>query len=293
MTIERRPRHGAEQRLEFIDFVSFWEGSINRSRLVEQFGISAQQASGDLGRYQVLAPDNLRYDLSSKRYVVTDAFQSLFKRPDADDYLGQLRALTSHLVRAEDTWLFDVPDSAFIPVPTRKVNAHILQCTLKAIRAKQRLDIQYQSLSSASDEALWRTITPHALATDGFRWHVRAFCHRDDTFKDFLLSRCRDCRDGDRSDVDASKDRDWESYFSVELIPNPRLSTSEKKAIELDYGMFNGMVVLNIRKALLYYFDKRFRSEFSLDGVTSEHDPKQNPVIMANLDAYREIVRGK
>ena len=38
-------RWGVAQRLEFIEFRLFWEGRVNRSDLMEQFGLSVNQAS--------------------------------------------------------------------------------------------------------------------------------------------------------------------------------------------------------------------------------------------------------
>ena len=43
-------RWGVEQRLEFIEFRLFWEGHVNRSDLMDQFGVSVNQASTDLNR---------------------------------------------------------------------------------------------------------------------------------------------------------------------------------------------------------------------------------------------------
>ncbi|WP_348525014.1 hypothetical protein [Pararhodobacter sp. SW119] len=43
-------RWGIEQRLEFIEFRLFWEGHVNRSDLMDQFGVSVNQASTDLNR---------------------------------------------------------------------------------------------------------------------------------------------------------------------------------------------------------------------------------------------------
>lgn len=36
-------RWGVAQRLEFIEFRLFWEGRVNRSDLMEQFGLSVNQ----------------------------------------------------------------------------------------------------------------------------------------------------------------------------------------------------------------------------------------------------------
>ncbi|PCG07421.1 WYL domain-containing protein, partial [Sphingomonas ginsenosidimutans] len=44
-------RRGVESRLEFIEFRLFWEGHVNRSDLIDVFGVSINQASTDLNRY--------------------------------------------------------------------------------------------------------------------------------------------------------------------------------------------------------------------------------------------------
>ena len=48
-------RRGVQSRLEFIEFRLFWEGHVNRSDLIEVFGVSINQASTDLNRYLGLA----------------------------------------------------------------------------------------------------------------------------------------------------------------------------------------------------------------------------------------------
>jgi hypothetical protein len=282
-----KKRWGAEQRLEFIDLVAYWEGEINRGRIMDHFGVSAQQASSDLTEYQKLAPDNLRYDLSSKRYVTSSEFRCRLVTPDADRYLNQLGALTANTIDLDETWLADAPITDRLPIPVRRVSPTLLRSVLIAIRAKKSLEIEYQSLSSAGPTAMWRRVTPHAFASDGFRWHMRAYCHRDNVFKDFLLSRCRDARGLQAPGADAADDMLWEQRFGVELVPNPRLSEWEQKAIELDYGMFSGRVVLQVRLAMLYYFDKRMSNEFALRGpVSMSDDPKRTPVVIANLEEY-------
>src|SRR6185312_15070573 len=82
-------RWGPEQRLEFIELRAFWEGGVNRGDLRDEFGVSAPQASADLAAYMVLAPGNLVYDLSAKRYVSSPSFAPAMTRPSAEHYLGQ------------------------------------------------------------------------------------------------------------------------------------------------------------------------------------------------------------
>jgi len=80
-------RWGVEQRLEFIEFRLFWEGHVNRSDVMAQFGLSVNQASADLSRYIGLAPDNMEYDRSLRTYVRRPGFKSVFDKLEAGRYL--------------------------------------------------------------------------------------------------------------------------------------------------------------------------------------------------------------
>ncbi len=84
---------GVERRLEFIEFRLFWEGGVNRSDLIDTFGVSVPQASKDLTHYQERAPQNAVYDKSARRYVAGPEFQPVFLDPDPDAYLMRLRSM--------------------------------------------------------------------------------------------------------------------------------------------------------------------------------------------------------
>ena len=86
-------RWGVERKLEFIEFRLFWEGSVNRSDIIETFNVSVNQASTDLNRYIALAPDNMIYDKSARAYVRASAFKPLFLKPAASLYLSQVRSI--------------------------------------------------------------------------------------------------------------------------------------------------------------------------------------------------------
>jgi hypothetical protein len=68
---------GLERRLQFIDFRLRWEGRLNRTDLVEHFGLSIPQVSLDIAKYAELAPGNLTYDRSSKTYVAGTEFAAV------------------------------------------------------------------------------------------------------------------------------------------------------------------------------------------------------------------------
>jgi predicted DNA-binding transcriptional regulator YafY len=279
-------RRGVEERLEFIEFRLFWEGRINRSDLMDWFKISTPQASKDLSLYESEAPGNLIYDTSAKRYLAAPNFQAKFFKPDADNYLAQLRNVADHTVSADQTWLDALPEAEVMPIPHRRVSVQVLRSVTGAIRDKTSLDVCYQSMNEQRPGPMWRKISPHALGHDGLRWHVRAFCHLDKRFKDFLLSRCLDSGDEHEAGVSPKDDKYWNEFFSVVLIANPKLSADQQAVISQDYCMEYGQIAIQVRKALLYYFRKRLR----LDVAEVLDDDREMPVVVLNRKAFEDAI---
>jgi hypothetical protein len=280
-------RWGTEQRLEFIEFRLFWEGGINRSGLIERSNISTPQASNDLTAYRELAPQNIEYDSTNKRYVPTSAFEPQFLKPNADRYLTQLKAVADKVITIDETPIETPPSVDALPIPHRRVDPKILKALLETIRAKQGIKVHYHSMNAKRPDAQWRQITPHAFAHDGLRWHVRAFCHEENKFKDFILSRFLDVGDTEKAGADGRDDKEWNSFFDVVLTPNPKLSEGQRRTIARDYDMPDGQITLPVRCALLYYFNKRLR----LDVAPELDDPKETPVVVANQEEFKKAVK--
>ena len=273
-------RWGVAQRLEFIEFRLFWEGRVNRRDLMEQFGLSVNQASADLNRYIGLAPDNMLYDKSARTYVRGTDFKAQFLKPDASRYLAQLRSVADGILDRDDSWIANLPPYAAAPTPVRGVNPVTLRSVVAAIRRSESIEVKYQSLSRP--EPSWRWIAPHAIAFDGFRWHARAYCLTDECFKDFLLSRMLKIRGSRESDVSGGDDRDWHSEVTLEVGPHPELSETQAKVIALDYGMRGGKAKIKVRRALLYYALRRL----GLDTDPGARKPQDQQIVLLN----REVV---
>lgn len=280
--MQEKIRWGAERRLEFIEFRVFWEGGVNRGDITERFGVSIPQASSDLSQYQRLAPDNLEYNASEKRYVSTNRFKPLFLQPSASRYLGQLRSAAEDDLGLVDIWMGTVPEADVMPIPTRRVKAELLRTLLAALRQDRVVSVFYQSMNPSRPERIWRNLSPHALGFDGLRWHMRAYCHESRKFKDFLLSRCEDICITDDPAMDASQDRAWHEFVDVILAPNPKLSASQQQAIADDYEMSDGTCRLRVRRALLYYLNRRLRLDFDVTVA----DPAENPLVVLNRDEF-------
>lgn len=276
-------RWGVEQRLEFIEFRLFWEGHVNRSDLMDQFGVSVNQASTDLNRYMGLAPHNMDYDRSLRTYVRGSGFGPVFDKLDAGRYLAQLRSVADGILDREDCWIAGLPEYESAPTPARGVDPVTLRSVVDSIRRSEAIEILYQSLSSP--EPLWRWIEPHAIAFDGFRWHTRAYCLTDVVFKDFLLSRILEIRGSRESSNLAENDQDWHTVVTLEIGPHPALSDTQARVIALDYGMKGGKTEIKVRRALLYYALRRL----GLDTDPAARKPQDQQIVLLNREFVHEV----
>lgn len=276
---------GQERRLAFIDFRLRWEGRINRSDLTDFFGISVPQASLDIARYMELEPQNLEYDRSSRVYQATNSFHPLHSGTHPGQYLNELLAATEGILEPEASFIGWRPSVDSVPRPGRTVPANTLAALLRAIRETSGLKIVYQSMSRPDPST--RTISPHAFAFDGFRWHVRAYCHTRKQFRDFVLGRILEIQGVESPGRPASEDMEWNTVLTLVLAPHPELSAGKQRAIELDYGMTNGEVELKCRQSLLFYILKRL----GLDSYVEASPEAQQIVLKNKADIAPYLIR--
>jgi hypothetical protein len=269
-------RWSVEQRLEFIEFRLFWDGQLNRSDLTEKFDISVPQASMDLARYQSLAPHNLHYDRQLKTYVAASSFKPVVSTPTARQYLSQLRSIADEVLEQNDTWMGWIPPFEVVPLVRRQLGVQILHFATEAIRKSQSIRVNYQSFSRP--RPTWRWLTPHALGFDGFRWHVRAWCHEHRDFRDFVLARFLAVRESKPHTVDSSADREWHTKVTLRIGPHPRMNEAQRRAIERDFGMTNGAVSIVSRVCLSYYVER----QLALDLEPEQVPPGRQQIVLLN-----------
>lgn len=271
---------GVERRLEFIEFRLFWEGGVNRSDIIDTFDVSVPQASKDLTLYQERAPHNAVYDKSAKRYIASEHFEPSFLKPDPDGYLSRLRSVAEGLVDLSDSWITQLPETDIALTPRRGIDAGVLRTVLSAVRDGRSIEVRYQSMSKERPDPVWRRITPHAFGYDGFRWHVRAYCHVTDKFKDFLLPRILGIRGLGEPGADPQQDALWHDRFGIVIGPHPDLTDSQKAVVAKDYGMKGGSAVLTVRYAMLFYVLKRL----GLLGDAAKQPARSQHIVVVNRD---------
>lgn len=278
-------RWGVEKRLEFVDFRLYWDGRINRGDLVERFGISVPQASMDLRNYQEAAPSNVFYDKTEKAYLVADTFVPAFFTPSADHFLAQLRLFAAGILEEGQLWVGSTPKFATLPILRRRSDPGILRRILKAVRSQSSLRVLYQSFSHPSPT--WRWISPHAIAFDGFRWHMRCWCFSRHAFRDFVIARVHEISEQKESEIDPALDEGWTREITFRIAPHPDMNEGARQAIELDFGMENGVVEVRTRICLAHYLERQLGLD--LDPKTLGSDRQQ--IVLVNRAEIDEAIR--
>jgi hypothetical protein len=278
-----RPRPwGQDRRLEFIEFRLLWDGKINRGEVAEYFNVSIQHASLDFARYMVLAKDNMEYDRREKVYRATKRFTPLFIAPDTQTYLNELSGLAAGTISPSFSFMGTRAPCDVVTLPVRRVRTEVLLPILWAMRDGIEIDITYQSMRSPDPTRQW--IAPHSLAFDGARWHARAWCHGSSQFRDFVLTRFQQIHGSRPSALNPQDDVEWQTFFVVEIEPNPNLTTSQRDSVIDDFGMMDGRLSKTIRRALVPYFARHLR----IDEVQTAQS-----IVWANRSQFEEMKHDK
>ncbi len=253
-----------KQRLAYIDFKLFFVGFVTRAEIVSHFEKGLTSASRDLNSYKELCPNNMTYNTKQKKYFQADKFSPLFTH-DARRTLVKLANNISDGFDAISDTSFPVEAPSQLNIPDIFIVARLIQSIIN----KKSVSIIYTSLSSGSAA---REIVPHSIVDNGLRWHVRGFDRKSNSFRDFVLTRISKVTIKEQiiqSHEDKLEDNQWMRMMPLQLVSHPN-NVEYPTAIELDYGMENKVLELNIRAALAGYLLRRWNvdctEEASLKG---------------------------
>ncbi|MFT4927766.1 MAG: hypothetical protein ACI8WB_003880 [Phenylobacterium sp.] len=235
-----------QARFFFIEVVVKWQGRINASHLIVYFDISRQAASRTITQYMATYANNLVYDQSLKAFLPTTHFVC----GESTSHFSEYQQIT---LSNQSKYL---PTIDIIELPSREPDPKLVQPILRAISEKLAIDIGYLSL--ANPDYLDRIIEPHSLVFDGLRYHVRAFCHKNNDYRDFVLSRFNgELNDEFKATHTAQDDVLWQTKLEVTIMADSRLSVAQRRVIELDYRMIDGTSTIQTTAALVQYVLKR------------------------------------
>lgn len=227
------------QRLHFIEMLALWDGTVQRDRVSESFGVAPTQVTRDFNTYRERCPENLTYNNRLKVYQPTRQFQPVLATGDPQEYLSLLKAGIHAKTIKQLPCLGLHPDlasHATLPAPRAPVSPAVLMQMLFAIRRGHGLDVSYLSMATAKPTS--RTLWPHALFFGSEWWYVRAFDSKRTGFRDFALHRFDEVKPHQSdSPADASTDEEWHSTVDVVVVPDTRLTDEQQQLVARDFGM--------------------------------------------------------
>ena len=261
-------------RLTFIDFRLFFLGELRRSDIVERFSTGGAGATRDIALYKDIAPENCDLDNAKKVYRATRSFSPVFDHPVSQALIALSQGFgdissppTVPLLLCSYPWLLSVP------------RLEVLTAVSRAIHQGVALRITYSSNSSGASE---REIVPFALASNGVRWHVRAFDRKRKVFTDFVLTRIGMAEVLENNFPQAIEKREndiqWSRIIELELKVHPNVKRPE--VIAMDYDMVDGIMKVKVRASDAGYFLRLWNVDCSstyrakgLEFVLCLHDP--------------------
>ena len=269
-------------RYRYIELIALWEGQLTTRQLCETFGIGRQQANKDLSSYRrALTKGDLIYDATAKHYLPSSNFKPILTQGLASEYL-QLAAQQSDVQRI----LGHLPVAAaaveVVTAPSRELPPSLLRPIIQAITDCRRIDVDYVSLNNPDREG--RIVVPHTLVWTGYRWHVRAWCEKNQDFRDFVLSRFRGEADlMDSSERNASEDNDWQQRVTLQVEPDSRLRADQREVIAHDYNMENGRLLLTTRAKLAPYLLQLL----NVNTGPLLDDPRAQQLVLSNQESLQ------
>lgn len=283
-----------KQRLQFIEAMLIWDGSVQRRDVCEVFDVTPNHLTRDIKRYRTYHKDALEYDVESRAYRQGRMFKPLLASGSAEEYLALLQAYSASQSSSVVPAMGYVAHAETVPTLIGVIEPDVLRFIMHALRYETGLSIIYQSFTDPNPVA--RTIWPHTLVYTGERWHARAYDDRRQAFRDFVLSRCGNAtRNSAPRPVVDTDDLLWREFETVEVVPASRLSPTQRAAIAKEFGMTEdatGAFVWSqpIRKSLVGYFLTRYRLEYGgsygADTRSGQHPylALRNPYL---ADSYR------
>jgi predicted DNA-binding transcriptional regulator YafY len=274
-----------QQRLVLMESLLLWEGRLNNGRLRELFDLSGVRASEWIREFREAHPDWALWDSRTRSYhAVPEAYRrrgnAAGRRQEEAASLSQYLALVGIPHATGDSPSGRALWSAFpdLSVPSPRIFSSIAE----AIRTRRALEITYRSMQQPAPHQ--RVISPHSLIRGGRRWHMRAFCSKNQAFRDYALGRIEQAKlldmPAERREQD---DLAWTTMVPVRLIAHPALTPEQESVIRFEYFNNTAARVDSCRGALVGYFIQDIRAATD----TKIQQPPDYQLAVANIEEVR------
>lgn len=237
--------HELRERMKFFESHLYWFGWARRKDMADMFKISSERAYQAIKTYkEICGEEGFEYSYKEKRYVIKNGFTPKMINTDISGFI-------SFLERGEALInIYDVSQLFF-----NNVSTDIIRSVCFSIASNKPMVCEYLSMSSGRHQ---RAMQPHSLFYDGLKSYARSFCFRSEEYRDFCLSRITRVDKFDIPPGNLPRDKEWDEIETVEIAPVRGLTEEQRKAVEMDFCMEDGVGRIEMRKPLVYYFIRRY-----------------------------------
>lgn len=279
-------KYDQRQRLCLIEVLALWEGELSTKHLCLFFGIQRQQASRDIKTYMtIVAPENLTYDPSIKRYVASSEFSPKLINEDVSLYVDYL---------VKDPSQTSIESNVFVGrgivediiIPKAQIKTNVFQAVLKSCKEQHSVSVDVRTLAEPTQKL--SVIAPHSIFFLQGACYVRAYCYERLKFVNIDLRQIYNiARTQDELTIYTKEmDDDWNTMVNVNIVPDQRLTAVQRKIVEHEFAMDFGSLLINIRASMIPFMLDALKINVSV----LEPDPLQQKVIIDNLNAIKRWV---
>lgn len=236
------------ERLAHIELVARFWGAVSRADLMDRFNTSEAVATRDFSKYKDLAPNNLVYDPSVKKYLWDERQSSPFfslspykVMSTLSDGFGDALEGSAQGQRFATTLHLKEPNLEIMSVITRSIHRQLV------------VKVKYHSKSRP--EGSEREIVPHAIVDTGLRWHIRAWDRNNSEFRDFVVNRISEAFILSSKPLEnelQTFDSAWMENVTLRLVPHPKREDIRALLVQ-EYSMKNEALLVECKNAVAAY----------------------------------------
>ena len=248
------------EKLEFIELLAYFHGTVNREDIMNKFCISAASATNLLSQYNKMVPNNLDYNVNLKSYEISKTFKPNF---NVRMFLERIPVYT-------------------IPTLNKPIDDEIDKIAVisRAIHRIHVLKITYNSISRGISI---REIVPVAFANTQLRWHLRAYDRKRQQYADFVFRRILKIKTMKNSLIKEyeypNNDKQWHLFIHLKLKAHPRNVTDT-------YIWKNKTYDIRVRSAMAGYFLQLWNVDCSHDAILKE---KKYQYVLENISEVSKL----
>ena len=254
----------SDKRFSMIERIFYYENPSTLQDVAVKLNVDVGTVGLLLDKYRKCVPNNLL--VKESFFSVNDKdFIFLFSENRHENILKTLHKEKSLKVYT-------------LPNLIKYFDENMLTKIIRAITQNTQnvYNITYQSLTAFEPQQ--KEIIPFAIYAIRNRFHLRGYSLQQKKFRDFVFSRILDL--SYLAEYQGEYIIDTESMYKVELeiIPHPDLTPIQKKCIQLEYRMKNGMLKVCIPRSMLFYF----LDEYNLSDESLK--PPRTVLLLKNRD---------